>query len=266
MSRPAVERAAADLRKATATATACAPVRHELPSHDIDTAYVVQERNTELWLKEGRRKVGAKIGLTSADVQRQLGVSQPDFGALFHDMCYADGEEIPVHRLIQPRVEAEVALVLGHDLKHGPVTVVDMIQAIDCLLPAVEVVDSRIREWDIDIVDTVADNASSGVFVLGSTPVRPTDVDLRLAGMVLSRRGQPESTGAGVACLGHPFTAAAWLATTVAAHNQPLRQGDVVLTGALGPMVTACPGDVFDARISGLGSVRAVLGKEAGVD
>jgi 2-keto-4-pentenoate hydratase len=215
----------------------------------------------ETWEKAGRRRVGAKIGLTAPAVQRQLGVDRPDFGVLLADMAVPDGAEIDHGSLLQPRVEAEVAFVLGADLPDGRVTVADVVRATDFLLPAIEVVDSRIAGWDITIVDTVADNASSGMYVLGTTPRRIADVDLRLCGAVLEHAGEPVSVGAGAACLGNPLHAVAWLATTLAAAGSPLRAGDVVLSGALGPMVPAVAGASYEARISGLGSVRATFSK-----
>lgn len=238
------------------------PVRDVLPAGDLKSAYAVQDALTQRWLAAGRRLVGRKIGLTSTSVQRQLGVDSPDFGMLFADMAVPDGAEIPAGELLQPKVEAEVALVLDHDLCHERHTVADLFGAVGYVVPAIEVVDSRIRDWDITIVDTVADNASSGRYVLGARPVKLSDVDLRLAGMVLERRGEQVSTGAGVACLGHPLTAALWLADTLVRVGRPLRAGDTVLTGALGPMVAVGPGDVLEARIQGLGSVRAAFADE----
>lgn len=239
-----------------------APVRERLiPLGDIDAAYVAQRAQVETWEKAGRRRVGAKIGLTAPAVQRQLGVDRPDFGVLLADMAVPDGAEIDHGSLLQPRVEAEVAFVLGADLPDGRVTVADVVRATDFLLPAIEVVDSRIAGWDITIVDTVADNASSGMYVLGTTPRRIAEVDLRLCGAVLEHAGEPVSVGAGAACLGNPLHAVAWLATTLAAAGSPLRAGDVVLSGALGPMVPAVAGASYEARISGLGSVRATFSK-----
>jgi 2-keto-4-pentenoate hydratase len=239
-----------------------APVRERLiPLGDVDAAYAAQRAQVETWEKAGRRRVGAKIGLTAPAVQRQLGVDRPDFGVLLADMAVPDGAEIDHGSLLQPRVEAEVAFVLGADLPDGRVTVADVVRATDFLLPAIEVVDSRIAGWDITIVDTVADNASSGMYVLGTTPRRIADVDLRLCGAVLEHAGEPVSVGAGAACLGNPLHAVAWLATTLAAAGSPLRAGDVVLSGALGPMVPAVAGASYEARISGLGSVRATFSK-----
>jgi 2-keto-4-pentenoate hydratase len=262
MADKAVEAAAQTIRAAWDTGKACPPVRDSLPANDVDAAYAVQKINTEKWVAEGRRLTGRKIGLTAKAVQKQLGVDQPDYGMLFADMCYVDGEEMPASRLMQPRVEAEVALVLDRDLTHSQLTLPDIIDATAYALPAIEVVGSRIAKWDIKIVDTIADNASSGLFVLGTRPVKLADVDLRMCGMVMENKGDQVSVGAGVACLGNPLTAALWLARKMIDVGQPLRAGDVIMTGALGPMAPVTPGDVVEARISGLGSVRAVFAKE----
>ncbi|MEO3973482.1 fumarylacetoacetate hydrolase family protein [Streptomyces sp. CAU 1734] len=256
----AVTRAAERLAGAHRTGVPCAPVRDLLGAGDLDAAYAVQSVLTGRRLAEGRRVTGWKIGLTSAAVQRQLGVDTPDFGALLDDTAVPDGAEIPWGSVLQPRAEAEVALVLEHDLPHERHTVADLIRATAFALPAIEVVGSRIRDWDISAADTIADNASSGAYVLGTRPVPLRELDLRTAGMVLERRGEPVSTGAGVACLGNPLHAAVWLADTLVRLGRPLRAGDTLLTGALGPMTAVEPGDVFEARIDGLGSVRAAFG------
>ncbi|MFF4416466.1 2-keto-4-pentenoate hydratase [Streptosporangium sp. NPDC001559] len=255
----ALAEAADQLLDAARHGKPCPPVRQTLPSGTAEVGYAVQEINTRRALHEGRRLVGRKIGLTSAVVQRQLGVDQPDFGMLFADMACLDGLPVPASRFLQPKAEAEIAVVLKSDLVGGPFTVADVIRAVDFVLPAIEIVDSRIAGWDISLVDTIADNASSGAFVLGNTPVDLRGLDLRLAGMTMTRNGQEASTGAGAACLGHPLNAAVWLADALGGKDFPLLAGDVVLTGALGPMVPVEAGDVFEAHIDGVGSVRAVF-------
>ncbi len=254
--------AAARLLEAHASGQPCSPLRDLLDAQDVDGGYAVQEMITAGWLRQGRRLVGRKIGLTSAAIQSQLGVDQPDYGMLFADMCFNDAEEIPWGTVIQPRAESEIAFVLGRDLDLEHITSVDVIRATEYLLPAIEVVGSRVENWDIRIMDTIADNASSGVYALGSRPVRISDVDLRHCGMVLERRGDPVSVGAGAACMGHPLTAVVWLARKMVEVGRPLREGDTVLSGALGPMVPVAPGDVLECRIEGLGEVRAVFGRE----
>ncbi|MEU6765706.1 2-keto-4-pentenoate hydratase [Streptomyces sp. NPDC046853] len=251
----AVAKAAAALEEATRTGVPCPPVRALLPEADIEAAYAVQQLHVERAVDTGRRLVGRKIGLTSPAVQQQLGVDQPDFGALFADMAVAQGQPIEAGRLLQPKVEAEVALVLGADLPHTAPTVADLLRATAFALPALEVVDSRIADWDITIVDTVADNASCGLYVLGGTPVTLDRVDLHAVKMTLTKNGETVSEGTGADCLGSPLTAALWLASTLAGLGDPLRVGDIVLTGALGPMVPAAAGDEFTARIEGLGTV-----------
>jgi 2-keto-4-pentenoate hydratase len=258
--QPAVLAEAADaLWGAARTGNCIQPLRVTYPELDAADAYAIQRVNTERRLAEGRRVVGCKIGLTARAVQAQLGVDQPDFGILFDDMGYGDGEPVPLDVLQQPKIEAEVAFVFGRDLGMENPSQVDVMNAIDYALPALEIVGSRIANWNIKFVDTVADNASSSAYVLGSTPRKLSEFDLRLCGMVMNRRGEPVSVGAGAACLGNPINAVVWLARTMAALGQPLRAGELVLSGALGPMAPVAPGDVFETRINGLGGVKAVF-------
>ncbi|MFT4067343.1 2-keto-4-pentenoate hydratase [Paraburkholderia sp.] len=247
------------LRNAEAARRTIAPVRGEIATHDMATAYAVQQANVDLRVANGERIVGRKIGLTSLAVQRQLGVDQPDFGTLFASMAYGDGEPIPLSQLIQPKVEAEIALVLERDLTHEKHTFVDILRASAYALAALEVVDSRIENWDIRFVDTVADNASSARFVLGSRPVPLSRIDLTACAMELACDGEMLSRGNGAACLGNPLNAAVWLADRMAQLGTPLRAGDVVLTGALGPMVAVKAPGTYSAQIEGLGSVRATF-------
>lgn len=254
----AVRSADARLRTAHETGAPCAPVR-DLIGDDQDAAYAVQSLGTARRLADGHRLIGRKIGLTSPAVQAQFGVYTPDYGALFDDMVVADREPLDLGRFLQPRVEAEVAFVLGRDLDSPTSTVADVLRATEFVLPAIEVVDSRIAGWDIRIADTIADNASSGALVLGTTPRTLDGFDLTDIGMSLDHAGEVLSTGSGAACLGSPVVAVAWLARTAARHGSPLRAGEVVLSGALGPMVAVSKPGVFRARIDGLGEVRAVF-------
>lgn len=257
-----LQHAALSLRQAAASGAWLPPLRDSIPGLDAEAAYAIQKINTDHRVAQGGRIVGRKIGLTSHAVQKQLGVDQPDFGALFADMAHGDGEPIPMAGLHQPRIEAEIAFVLEKDLAMECPGLADVTQAIGYALPALEIVGSRIDQWNIRFADTVADNASSGAFVLGTSARRLGSFDLRLCGMRLMRRGEPVSTGAGAACLGNPLNAVVWLARTMCRLGDPLRAGDLVLSGALGPMVAVQPGDVFDADIHGLGSVQAVFAQE----
>ena len=237
----------------------CAPVRDLLGETDQDAAYAVQSLNVARHVEAGREVVGRKIGLTSAAVQSQFGVFTPDYGVLLDDMVFADREPVDLSRFLQPRVEAEVAFVLGEDLDSPHTNVADVIRATDFVLPSLEVVDSRIAGWDIKITDTVADNASSGAVVLGTTPQSLHGLDLTELGMSLEHAGAVVSSGSGAACLGSPVVAVAWLAREVARHGRFLRAGEVVLSGALGPMVPVPRPGSYGARLDGLGQVRAVF-------
>ncbi len=231
-------------------------MRDVLEPTDVEAAYAVQELNTRYWVGAGRRIVGRKVGLTAKAVQAQFGVAQPDFGVLFADMEVADGGVLSVSKCLQPKAEAEVALVLRADIDDVDATPDTVAAAVGEVAAAIEVVDSRIADWKITFADTVADNGSSAFYVLSNSRVPLRGLDLRTCGMALEVNGEVASLGAGVACLGHPLNAAAWLARVLARRGQPLRRGHVVLTGALGPMVTLRPGDRVQASIGGLGTVR----------
>lgn len=255
-----LEKCAAALHQAEQSQHAIPPIQDQLADDaSVDTAYAIQEINTQRALAAGRRLVGRKIGLTSLVVQKQLGVDSPDFGMLFEDMAYADGEIIPIDRLIQPKVEAEIALVLKADLNQKQHSHADIISATDYALAAIEVVDSRIEDWKISLLDTVADNASSAAFVLSTTHVKLEDVDLVNCTMQMTRAGEVVSQGIGKACLDNPLNAAVWLADEMVRRGRPLKAGDLVLTGALGPMVVAQAGDEFKVEIEGFGPVTAVF-------
>jgi 2-keto-4-pentenoate hydratase len=231
------------------------PLTNIFPEMSIADAYAIQKRNTIRKLAAGGRVVGHKIGLTSPIVQKQLGVNQPDYGDLMADMAFVSGAVIDMNIFIQAKAEAEICLVLKRDLDKLLHTVADIISAVDYVLPAIEIVDSRIKDWKIKIVDTIADNASSACFVLGTKPVKLDAFDHLLCGMNLKKNGEVESTGVGMACLGNPLNAAVWLANKLVEMETPLVAGDIILTGALGPMVSVKKGDHIEANISGLGMV-----------
>jgi 2-keto-4-pentenoate hydratase len=255
----ALRRAAEALIDAAARATPCPPIRNFLPDGDLEDGYEVQ-RLVRARTSASRRRVGRKIGLTSDVVRKQMGVATPDFGVLFADMAFGDSEPVPFDVLLQPRIEAEVAFVMGSDLPECAVTTIDVLRAVDFVVPAIEVCDSRIADWDISIFDTVADNASAGVFVTGSAPRSLRDLDdLRDMEMVLTTNGRAVSEGRGAACLGHPLNAVVWLAKQVAERGEPLVAGEMVLSGSLGALVPAEAGATYEARIGRLGSVHAVF-------
>jgi 2-keto-4-pentenoate hydratase len=232
-----------------------APIREILgTSTDIDAAYAVQQINTNRKVASGRRISGRKIGVTSKAVQQQIGVDQPDFGTLFADTEYGDGVDIPARRLIQPRAEAEVALVVGRDLNNAPHGFAEVIRSIEFALPSIEVVDSRIANWQISIV-----NASCGLYVVGSRPMSLSSFDIRSIQMRMTINGAEVSTGSGAACLGNPLHAARWLADVLCERNIALKAGDVLMTGALGPMQSIAAGDEVVASFGDLGSVTTRL-------
>lgn len=223
----------------------------------LEDAYAIQLLQIDWFVEQGRSIKGHKVGLTSAAMQRLLGVDQPDYGHLLDDFFYLEHEPIPTGRFLQPRIEPEVAFVLKRPLRGPGVTAHEAIAAVDFVLPALEIVDSRIEDWKIGLLDTIADNASSGAVVLGSTPTTLSDVDLRLAGAVMTHNGLVVGTGAGGAVLGSPLGTLVWLANTVGARGVTLEEGQVVLPGSVCAMVPVAAGDTVTATFAGLGSVTA---------
>ncbi len=243
--------------------TACQvldPLSSRHPDITIEDAYAIQQRLIARRLDAGERVVGKKIGVTSQAVMNMLGVFQPDFGILLDGMVYNEGQPIEARTLIQPKAEGEIAFVLKKDLMGPGVTAADVMAATEGVMACFEIVDSRIRDWKIQIQDTVADNASCGVFVLGDRLVDPRDVDLATCGMVLEKNGEIVATGAGAAALGHPANAVAWLANTLGRLGMGLKAGEVVLSGSLGIMVPVQAGDSLRVTIGGIGgcSVRFI--------
>ncbi|MFE6857649.1 2-keto-4-pentenoate hydratase [Nocardia sp. NPDC057668] len=239
---PAVLTAAQRLLNATTTGIPCAPIRDLLGREDVAAAYAVQNIGTRRRKAAGARVVGRKIGLTSPAVQRQLGVDQPDFGVLFADMQIPQTTPARRPALLQPKVEAELAFVLVRDLDHDALDARTVRAAVGHAVAALEIVDSRIAHWDISFADTVADNASAGWFTLGRERLALSDFEPRDLTMRMTVDDALVSEGSGADCLGDPLEALAWLARTAREFGDPLRAGDIVLSGALGPMAPLAPG------------------------
>ncbi|NMG64817.1 2-oxopent-4-enoate hydratase [Azoarcus indigens] len=232
------------------------PLVEQAPEITLDDAYRIQQRYVARRLQAGETIVGKKIGATSKPVQDFLGVFQPDFGQLTSGMVYQEGDTLPLDTLIQPKAEAELAFVLKDDLQGPGVTAMDVIRATDYVVPCFEIVDSRITDWKIRIQDTVADNASCGVYVLGKTKGDPRRLDITLAGMVLEKNGELYSTGVGAAVQGSPANAVAWLANTLGERGIPFKAGEVILSGSQSALVPVADGDELVCTVGGLGSCR----------
>ncbi|RZL84193.1 MAG: 2-keto-4-pentenoate hydratase [Rhodococcus sp. (in: high G+C Gram-positive bacteria)] len=263
MSSDQVQGAAQRLLEAYRSGTPIDPLTPEFAPAELSTAYRIAQAQVEQWEKDGNTVKGHKVGLASAAIQRQMGVDQPDFGHLTASMFHLEHQPIPAATYIQPRIEPETAFVLGRPLTGPGVTIADAVRAVEFVLPALEIVDSRIRDWKIGIFDTIADNASSGGVVLGSRPVLLRDVDLRLTGCTLHINGELVATGAGGAVLGSPLNSLVWLANTVGPLGVTLEPGHVVLPGSMTKAFPISPGDSIVANMSGLGSVSAILGERA---
>ncbi len=253
---------AQELLGAYASGVPVEPLTGRYPGITLEDAYQIQLLQVDRWLADGARVKGHKVGLTSAAMQRQMGVDQPDYGHLLDRMFWLEHEPIPASRFLQLRVEPEMAFVLAGPL-HGPgITVADAVAAVGHVLPALELIDSRIRDWKIALPDTIADNASSGGVVLGSRPVPLSAVDLRLAGCNVHKNGELAGTGAGGAVLGSPLTSLIWLANTLGARGVALEAGQVILPGSITASIPAGAGDTVTATFAGLGSVTARFGAE----
>lgn len=249
--------AARQLLDAYGSGKPIAPLTATYDDMTLEDAYAIQLLQMDELISAGRTVKGHKVGLTSAAMQRLLGVDEPDFGHLLDDFFHLEHAPIPIGRFLQPRIEPEVAFVLSRPLRGPGVTVHEAIAAVDFVLPALEIVDSRIEDWKIGLFDTIADNASSGAVVLGSTPTDLREVDLRLAGAVMTRNGAVAGTGAGGAVLGSPITSLVWLANTLGARGVTLEAGHVILPGSVCAMVPVAAGDAVTATFAGLGSVTA---------
>ena len=260
MDKSKIEKYGDELYDALINRKAVAPLTDREADITIEDAYQIQQRMIQRRVDAGETIIGKKIGVTSKVVMDMLKVNQPDFGQLLSNMVYNEGEPIVASSMIAPKAEAEVAFILKNDLMGPGVTAADVLRATDFVVPCFEIVDSRIKDWKIKIQDTVADNASCGVFVLGDRLVDPRDVDLATVGMVLEKNGDIVATGAGAAALGHPANAVAWLANTLGAHGIALEAGEVVLSGSLGIMVPVAAGDNLRVTMGGIGgcSVRFI--------
>lgn len=249
-----IEQLGTELYQALVDAKTVKPLTDRHPDITIEDAYKIQQQLMKLRLNAGERVIGKKIGVTSKAVMNMLGVYQPDFGYLTDGMVYNEGQAIPVSRLIQPKAEGEIAFVLKKTLKGPGISSADVLAATEGVMACFEIVDSRIQDWKIKIQDTVADNASCGVFVLGDRLVDPRDVDLQTCGMVLEKNGDIVATGAGAAALGAPANAVAWLANTLGRLGIALEAGEVVMSGSLAIMVPVAAGDNLRVTIGGIGS------------
>jgi len=250
-----LEQLAKSLREAAQNKIPCPPLREIIGVTDIESAYAIQKINNQFLVDQGARIVGRKIGLTSKAVQKQLGVDQPDYGALFDTTEILNGDSISIKELMQAKVEVEIAFVMKTTIDNPSVTTTELLSAIDYVLPSIEIVGSRIENWNIKITDTIADNASASHFVVGHRPMKLENIDLINCQMQMTKNGTIVSEGTGAACLGSPINATLWLARTMAKLGTPIQAGEVILSGALGPMALVSAGDTFVANFNGLGSV-----------
>ena len=249
-----IEQLGDSLFEALRANTVIDPISDKYPEMTIEHAYQVQKRMTDRRVADGETIVGKKIGVTSRAVMNMLGVYQPDFGYMTDRMIVNEGETIAMSRMIQPKAEGEIAFLLKKDLMGPGLTNADILAATEAVIPCFEIVDSRIRDWKIKIQDTVADNASCGLFVLGDNAVSPRKVDLSTCGMVLEKNGEIIGTGAGAAALGSPVNAVTWLVNTLGRLGIGMKAGEVILSGALAAMSPAKAGDNFRVSIGGLGN------------
>lgn len=246
---------AKSIREAKVNGKPIEPIRKLIGMDDISVAYQIQQINTMHRINSGAKVAGKKIGLTSRAVQQQLGVNQPDFGTLFKDMEILNGQSYPIKNILQGKAEAEFAFRLKYTLDTPSLTIADIMHAIDFVVPAIEIAGSRIRDWDIGITDTIADNASASHFVLGHTPRYLHETDLITSGMKMYQNDNLVSQGNGRACMGSPLNAVHWLAATMQEHGSPLQVGEIILSGALGKFIDIHKGDVIRAEFEEFGEV-----------
>ncbi|MCR4441982.1 MAG: fumarylacetoacetate hydrolase family protein [Peptococcaceae bacterium] len=259
MTSEEISRLAAELRQAAKEKQPIPALTERKPDLSIEEAYRIQLENVEMAVGEGKRIVGKKIGLTSKAMQQFLGVGEPDYGHLFDSMVWDEEAPVSTGTLLQPKVEAEIAFVLGEDLQGPGITLTDVLRATEGVIPAFEVIDSRIKDWKIKIQDTIADNASSAGIVLGSQLVPVDRVNLKHVGLVLEKNGIIVETAAGAAVMGHPALAVAWLANKLGTMGVPLKKGEIILSGSLTKALEVRAGDLFIAAFGGLGSVKVLF-------
>lgn len=246
-----------ELFEAWRTRSVLAPLLERFADITTVNAYAIQQRFIARRVQAGESNIGKKIGVTSKPVQDMLGVYEPDFGQLTSQMLCTESQGVDLNHMIQPKAEAELAFVLERDLIGPGITATDVIRATAYVSPCFEIVDSRIRDWKIKIQDTVADNASCGVFLLGEAKGDPRKLDLQLAGMALERNGALHSTSVGAAVQGSPINAVVWLANTLGRLGLPFRAGEIILSGSQSPLIPVTDGDDLVCTIGGLGQCRA---------
>lgn len=256
MSKQALFELAESLRQAEKNRKAVAPLTERHPSLSIEDAYSIQMLNVDARLKAGGKIIGKKVGLTSKAMQDSLGVNEPDFGHLFADMVQAEEVPLSISAYLQPKIEAELAFILGEDLKGPGVSIADVLRASAGVMASFEVIDSRVADWKIKIQDTIADNGSSAGLLLGAELFPVSACNLKYVGLVLEKNGKIIDTAAGGAVLGHPAASVAWLANSLGSMGTTLRKGEIILSGSFTKAYPVAPGDNFSAHFGGLGSVK----------
>jgi 2-keto-4-pentenoate hydratase len=250
-----IDQIADSLLEAERSKQAVPPLTQQYTELNVTDAYNVQLEVLKRKLSEGRKVIGKKVGLTSVAMQKMLGVDEPDYGHLLDDMKVENGAKVKVSDLLSPKIEAEIGFVLGEDLKGPNVTFLDVLMATKYVVPTLEIIDSRIADWKIGLVDTVADNGSSAMVVVGDETAQIHGIDLRSVGMILSKNGEMVATGSGAAALGHPAHAIAWLANKLHEFGITLKAGELILPGALSAAIAVEKGDTVTAQFGSVGSV-----------
>jgi 2-keto-4-pentenoate hydratase len=254
-----IQTLAGQIRTAGQEGKACSAISDRIAPDDLVAAYQIQAINVEHWRRKGRRIVGRKIGITSPDARRRLGIQEPICGVLFADMIFTSGDEIPANRFHLPKAEPEIALVLKRDLSLRNVTLIDVMQSCDFLVPAIEITDTRYSDAHTRVVDDIADNCSSGIIVLGTAPFSLKNLRVDKTEIFIERNGSRSSKGIGSASISTALAATVWLANKMMSERMPLRSGDVIMTGAIVEEVALKPGDKITAAFEGLVPVSTTL-------